>query len=184
MGRKSTFENYRGKVIRGIQILEKLDIVDGRLNVKCRCIPCGKEFIDRFHNVYGGNRRSCGCLVKANKKFAIRWQGVGEIGKSYFTSLKKGAESRGLVFGISLEWIWELFLKQEKKCAFSGDELRFSDSRKILNGTASLDRINPKIGYTKDNVQWVRQDLKYMKQEMNVSEFLEAVKKIAKYRNL
>ena len=49
MGRKSTFENYRGKVVNGVQILEKVGIVKGRLKISCKCIPCGKVFEEQFH---------------------------------------------------------------------------------------------------------------------------------------
>jgi|SRR5882724_3896667 len=184
MGRKSTFENYRGKTVNGVQILEKIGIVNGRLKVSCKCIPCGKIFEEQFHNVYHGGRRSCGCLIGAKKSRSPRWMGVGEIGRSYFHSLKHGAKSRDLCFEITLEFIWGLFLKQERKCAMTGDLLKFSDSITTRNGTASLDRKDPKIGYTEQNIQWIRQDINYMKQEMNDSEFLEAVKKIAKYKNL
>jgi hypothetical protein len=184
MGRKSTFENYRGKIINGVQLLDKKGIINGRLIVNCKCIPCGKIFEEQFHNVYHGGRRSCGCLVGAKKSKSVRWKGFGEIGKSYFTSLKRGAKSRNLIFDISLEYMWELFLQQNRKCIMTGEVLKFSDSRISCNGTASLDRKDPKIGYVKGNIQWIRKDINFMKQTKNDLEFLDIVGKISKYRNL
>ena len=178
MGRKSTFENYRGKTINGVKILENIGIVNGRLKVSCKCIPCGKIFEEQFHNVYRGGRRSCGCLVGAKKSQSPRWKGFGEIGKSYFNSLERGAKSRGLDFEITLEFIWKLFLKQQRKCAISGETLKFSDTRLNPNGTASLDRKNPKFGYLKDNVQWVHQNINYMKQDMDDLQFIATIKQI------
>ena len=183
MGRKSTFENYRGKTINGIQILDKLGIIDGRLKVKCKCLPCGKVFEERFHNVYRGGRRSCGCLVGRTMSKSPNWKGVGEIGKSYFNSLIRGAESRNLGFNITMEYIWDLFLKQNKKCAISGIELKFKSYTKKPDGTASLDRIDSSKGYTIDNVQWVHKDVNYMKQSMENQEFLNWISLIYKYNN-
>ena len=184
MGRKSTFENYRGETVNGVQILDKLGIFNGRLRISCKCIPCGKIFEEQFHNVYHGGRRSCGCLVGAKKSQSPRWKGVGEIGRSYFNSLEKGAESRNLYFNITMEQIWDLFLKQNKKCAYSNRVINFCSSRKSSDGTASLDRINPQIGYVKDNVQWVHKDINFMKQDMDEEYFLKTIKEIYENKNL
>jgi len=182
MGRKSTLEKYIGKVINGITILEKTNITDGRQNVKCRCNKCLKIFETRFHNVYRGQYSSCGCEQFGFNVKSSKWMGYGEISLSHFNSLKNGAKKKNLVFDITIEEIWNLFLAQGRKCALSGEKLYFSESRTGIK-TASLDRIDPKLGYTLDNIQWVEQDLNYMKQSMDNKIFLEWVRKIYKYIN-
>lgn len=51
----------------------------------------------------------------------------------------------------------------------------------IDNGTASLDRIDNKLGYTKDNIQWVYRSVNFMKNELDQNEFIEICKQIAEH---
>jgi len=115
-----------------------------------------------------------------NKKHP-KWKGCGNISGSYFYSLQRGAKTRGLDFTITIEYLWDLFQKQNGRCVFSGENLFFSDARKSHNGTASLDRKDPKKGYCQENLQWVSQDINYMKQQMNNEDFLNLIKKIYKF---
>lgn len=178
MSRPSTVHKYLGHEIGGITLLRELGVRDGRMWVECLCSQCERLFEAKFHNIYKGQYKSCGCQRFGTKSQGNRWQGRGEISKSYFSSLERGANTRNLDFSISIEQVWELFLKQEKKCALSKIPLSFSTTRKSHDGTASLDRINPKIGYNIENVQWVHKDLNYMKQSMTNEEFLNWVKVI------
>jgi len=95
--------------------------------------------------------------------------------------MKTLTKLRNLEFEVTIEQMWDLFEKQNKKCALSGVDLRFKDTRANLNKTASLDRKDPKIGYVLDNIQWVHVELNYMKQSLNDNEFLEWVEKIHSY---
>lgn len=88
-----------------------------------------------------------------------------------------------------MKYLWELFLKQDRKCALSGVPLSFegktmenryaSTSKK----TASLDRIDSTKGYIKGNVQWVHKIVNLMKQTTNQDEFIEWCRKVAEHRN-
>jgi hypothetical protein len=181
MGRKSHIEKYLNKNLGGISILEKLNIRDGRMWVKCFCLTCRKEFEAQFHNVYRGNYKSCGCLQHAEGNKNPKWSGIGKISKSYFESLKRGAKNRGLVFNITIQQIWNLFLKQNQKCALSGKSLFFAANRKDTTQNASLDRINAEIGYEINNIQWIDKDINYMKQSMDNNQFKHIVKEIYEY---
>lgn len=178
MGRKSTVKTFLNKKLGGVKIIEELDVRDGRLFVKCLCLQCGKIFEAKFHNVYKGNYKSCGCqrFQKFNKN--PRWKGLGLISASYFFSLRKGAKDRNLEFSISIEEIWNLFEKQNGKCALSGIELSFNSERKIYDGNASLDRINSEIGYIISNVQWVDKTINMSKQQMNNEQFIKMCKEV------
>ena len=51
------------------------------------------------------------------------------------------------------------------------------------NRTASLDRIDSKLGYTSNNIQWVHKDLNYMKSDLDQSVFIEWCRKVVEAQN-
>lgn len=106
------------------------------------------------------------CYLEGTKN--PKWQGVGDLSKTYWFSVVSGAVSRNFDITISMEEAWSLFLLQNKRCALSGVELKMSpSSRHIRNGytehTASLDRIDSSQGYIPGNVQWVHKAVNKMK---------------------
>lgn len=178
MGRRSTLHKYIGKVIGGIRIVKPTGLVGGRMTVECLCLACDQPFTATFHNVYRGNYKSCGCKQFRSTASNPKWKGYGEISASYFYSLRRGARDRDLSFNISIKEVWNLFLAQGRKCKLSGVILNFSSSRVAADGTASLDRIDPKIGYESDNVQWVHKEINWMKQQLTNEEFIRWIKLI------
>src|SRR5262249_1914736 len=103
---------------------------------RCHC-DCGNETEVQRTSLVSGATRSCGCLFKE-----VMFQGCGELSKSYWNRIVKGAEERRLVVAITTAMAWEQFLAQEKKCALSGMPIRIvSDyTRQHHLHTASLDR--------------------------------------------
>lgn len=92
------------------------------------------------------------------------WKGYGEISSDYFTILKHSATDRNYKFDVDIEYLWDIFLKQNKKCALSNLDIYMNekcDEKKYK--TATLDRIDSKYGYIKGNVQWVHRDINKMK---------------------
>lgn len=117
---------------------------------------------------------------------STRWKGYGEIRGCYFNVVKRGAKQRNFEFSISIEDIWNLFLKQNRKCALSGVELFFGQNDKAHKSgitTASLDRIDSNKGYTIDNIQWVHKWINLMKQDMHDVEFIDWCKLVTNYNN-
>ncbi len=119
-----------------------------------------------------------------------RYKGYEELSGTRWSSYQVGAQRRGLEFNITIEYAWELFLKQERRCALSGAPIDFDMSLDNLRktghqgGLASLDRIDSKQGYIEGNVQWVHKDVNKMKMELPQERFLEIVKQISKYKQL
>ena len=71
---------------------------------------------------------------------------VGELSLTQYTRLKRSAEKRNYEFSVSIEYLWNLYLRQDKKCAITGDSIpNIRD--------ASLDRIDSNLGYIEGNVQ-------------------------------
>ena len=86
---------------------------------------------------------------------------------------------RGLEFKIDIQFGWDLFLRQEKKCALSGLPLTFSRHGQ----TASLDRIDSTIGYLPENVQWTHKAVNQMKMDLPEKDFINLCRTISEYRS-
>lgn len=83
---------------------------------------------------------------------------------SYFRSIKGGADSRNLQFCITPQDAYEMFIKQDGKCALSGCSIYLNpEYRKGHIQTASLDRIDSTKGYLPNNIQWVHKDINKLK---------------------
>ena len=86
---------------------------------------------------------------------------------------------------INIEYAWELFLTQNKKCALTGIDLIFeSNSKNSTQRNASLDRIDNTKGYIKGNIQWVDKRLNVMKMDLSLDFFLNACKMVTEYKKL
>jgi len=144
-----------------------------RGSVKWECVcDCGNVFITSSRPLVTGHRISCGCKQKAHFK------GLEDLTGKYFNTIKKGAEKRNFVFNITLEYIWNLYIQQSKKCALSNVDIVLSRCEK--DKTASLDRIDSSDGYIEGNVQWVHKDVNRMKSDFKEDYFIELCQKIVK----
>ena len=141
---------------------------------KCLC-DCG-NIIAKTKSDIAYKMKSCGCQ-RAEMISQARWDGYGEIAKTYWSSVICGATSRNIYFDVTIEYAWELFLKQNRKCALSGLEIQFSRNRKKTRDSyevqpASLDRKNSSVGYINDNIQWVHKTINICKNDLSSSEFV------------
>ncbi len=140
---------------------------------------CGKEFICIFRAIYQYRTKSCGCIGRGSKgvfgNTHPNWKGYGEIGIDFWNSIKRGClrTYKTIDFQITIEYAWNLFIKQNKKCAISGVDLSFSTRRSKKENTASLDRIDSSKGYTEENVQWIHKDINQMKMDMSEEKFFK-----------
>jgi len=145
---------------------------------KCLC-SCGSEKILPRGDL--NRTRSCGCLRKGTNKNSKHpchkkgknspyWTGHGEISGYRWIKIQDTAKRRKKQFDLSIEDAWNLFLKQDRKCALSGLEIKFGE-KSIEHGTASLDRIDSARGYTKENVQWLHKEVNKMKMDLNEDRF-------------
>lgn len=147
---------------------------------------CGKYTIRPASRVVGGFLKSCGCLIYTSRKGneSNGWEGCGEVPRRYFSNTQKHAKVRNVQFTLTIEYIWQLFLKQDRKCALSGTDLSLWTYKSVKNNisvrpTASLDRIDSSIGYIKGNVQWVHKDINRMKSDFPQEYFLNWCKLVA-----
>jgi hypothetical protein len=143
----------------------------------CRCKRCGTEKEIRQTFILSKHARSCGCLRFRSGQEHPCWQGTGELYLDQFTAIKASAIKRNLEFSVDAEFLWNLFLKQNRRCDLTGLPLSLiKKGRK--RGSASLDRTNNEEGYTKTNVRWVHQTANLIKRTLSDEELLFWVSKI------
>ncbi len=143
----------------------------------CIC-ECGKKVIVRGCDLRNKITKSCGCLrlqiQRANSKSNhCLWKGYGELSGRQFQQFEKSAKKRKIDFKVTIQYLWDLFIKQNKKCALSGVELKFNSRSFKFDGNASPDRIDSSKGYIEGNLQWVHKDVNYMKQDHTDESFLK-----------
>lgn len=154
----------------------------------CKC-ECGNSKIMTTNEINTKIKKfkisSCGCH-KSNieyQKSINQWQGYEKITGSWFSKCKWGASVRNLEFSISKEDIWNQYIKQNKKCALTGQLVIFKTSRKDKNDTASLDRKDATKGYTIDNIQIVHKDINLTRLDYTIDEYKNICTKVHNYSN-
>lgn len=91
----------------------------------------------------------------------------------------KSAKRRGLAFEVTKEHLWDLFERQDRKCALSGTALKFGRMYHPLETNASLDRIDSSKGYVEGNLQWVHKDVNKIKRDLDQALFLDWCQRIS-----
>lgn len=139
--------------------------------VKC---SCGNILIKPVSELVRNFRKGCKkcCGVKGEKNHL--WKGFGQVPYTYYSQIKHGAESRNILFNLTIENISNIFEKQEGKCALSSQPISFKFH------TASLDRIDSEEGYNISNVQFIHKDINLMKNDLDEDYFLVLCSLIAK----
>lgn len=188
MVRKHTTEELLGSQIDKLTLLKHYNKADGRGKSShwwtCQC-ECGTviERCERY--LVSGKPMSCGCawMTKMKGPACPLWRGAGEISAAYFAEIRMNAVYGDKEFTITLEGIWELFLRQDRKCALTGIPLTFSVGRKAYERhvqNASLDRIDSTKGYTPDNVWWVHKSVNRMKNAYSLEQFIWVCHEVAR----
>lgn len=157
--------------------------------VKC---DCGKIERRRLDQVI--SKRTTVCKVCSSKRTSSKYsppfvyKGIGGFSKTHYNSLKRNARIRNFVWDVSMTDLWNLWIKQNGKCALTGVDLVLEAA--LLNQrvnwsivTASLDRINSKIGYVIDNIQWVHKIVNKLKNSFSESEFLHWCSLVVNHAN-
>jgi len=170
-----------GDIFGKLKIIAKSDKRRrGKILWVCLC-ECGKEILLDCTNLtrkYG--KRCCNCSNKYKN------QGYKDISGMYFNSLKNNSKKRNHQFNLKIEDIWNQYIKQNKKCALSGREIKFTHSYPLKTRqeqTASVDRIDSNIGYELDNIQIIHKDINWMKQDFNQQYFINTCKEIARFNH-
>jgi hypothetical protein len=186
MGKKG-ISKYDGAIKKNQQynkwlVLDDKVVIEKEAKVLCKCLECNvtEKYLPILQLINGISKRCsvCGYSRKLNEN--PQWKGYKEIPFAWFSKyfLRKGRKKR--IGSVKIEDIYELWIKQEKKCALSGIDISFNKDEK--NGiTASIDRIDSKREYHLENIQLVHKDINLMKNSFDQNYFLTICKKITQY---
>jgi len=186
MPRKSPDKDFLAKTFGRLTVVcrDKLGVHGGPY-YKCRC-QCGNETTVRGYHLRTAKVKSCGCLCSETTSKRT-FKGTGEIFGWYWTKLKRHASERNIPFNITIEFAWELYQRQNGKCAISGIPLKMNFRRWSRNdaddNTASLDRIDSSKPYEADNVQWVHKHINWMKNKFSQQYFIEVCREVTMFQN-
>ena len=109
---------------------------------------------------------------------------------------KKRAKDKNIGFNLTVEYVKDLFEKQQGKCYYTGVHLNIVQKKKIGIGKGkmnkitffhnpnhfSLDRLNSDKGYVKGNVVWCTYLINKCKNMQTVPEFYEMCENVLNYR--
>lgn len=145
---------------------------------RVRC-DCGKETLMLPIYILDPNKyfqcKECSCK-EAMHNTKLKNGMCGELTLTEHTRLRRSAEKRGYAFEVSIKYLWDLFIKQNRVCAITGDIIENFEE-------ASLDRIDSAKGYIEGNVQWVTRQANLSKHIMTMEELYEFCKKVLNHAN-
>lgn len=156
----------------------------------CQCDNCGIEFkkpqseITRNEKLGRKNFCSRTCVGKNN----VKNFGDGENydiskhsgwRKDEFTKFRyhfRNIKSRNKEIDITIEYLKDVWEKQNELCPYLGIKLTLNSYGKIKKDpitSASVDRIDSSKGYVKGNIQWISRAVNFMKNDMSEDELLK-----------
>ena len=156
--------------------------LERRVTWICKC-ECGNIKSITANCLLNGRHKSCGCKHNKPGTDSPNWKGYGELSKTQWTRYRNHAKIIEVPFSISIEDMWALFLRQERKCSLSGLSLHFPSTRNNTDGNASLDRIDSSKGYEMGNIQWIDKRFNWMKKDYDMDEFIRLCDLVSKYND-
>lgn len=98
---------------------------------------------------------------------------------SWFNKFKTSSETRGIFWNLSIDDVADIMEKQNYKCNLTNLDIEFPSVGHPQKSPASIDRIDSKVGYIKDNIQLVVKDINMMKQGYSQEHFIELCRYVA-----
>lgn len=141
------------------------------------CRICKKDLpLDRFYMDMRATgerqyRTKCKTCTQAEDKAKISETYQGYLGRLHGSS-KHARKKQGYVWEITIEDVIALWEEQEGRCSVTGLVMthhRDGSGHKDFN--ASIDRLNIKVGYTRDNIRLVCYAVNIMRGSLDLSEF-------------
>lgn len=155
----------------GKLVVTKIFRTGAHYMAECLC-DCGNVSHPYVRSLLHGRSQSCGCrrdqYEKISGQNSKNYTGYKKLDGSLWHRFQRRAKTKGLTFEIDLRYAWELFENQKGLCAMTGVPLTIGS-----RGTASLDRIDPSVGYIHGNLQWVHKNVNFMRNIYSIEHFVE-----------
>lgn len=142
------------------------------------CKACGAELpLERF-TLQGKYRAKTCKSCRTDQRNKIRNGSPEEYIRYAMTGLKSGRRNSGLEWDLSVEDCIDLWHAQGGRCALSGNVMSRHRGFGDVPFNLSFDRIDPKKGYTKNNVQLTCWEANRMKHSLSPAEFFFWIRSI------
>lgn len=139
------------------------------------CPKCGKkQLFSSRKNLLNSIKKNAKCLSCKNRVY--RYPMYESIPLYWLKLKEESAQVRNYKWELTAEYVWNIYIKQNKVCALSGVPIEFPTVGR--KASASIDRIDPTKGYTFENVQLVHKDVNRMKSVYQEDYFIDMCKKI------
>lgn len=146
----------------------------------CRCICLRTKSVSR-HSLVNHGTKSCGCLQKlVAMKGAL--PNAGADRNSWLSKYKRRSKENDVVFSLSDEEFYDICSMNCFYCNDRPSEKNHGYKRKNDTGTYfanGIDRLDPRIGYTKDNSVACCKVCNFMKTDKTQNDFIRKVLQIA-----
>ena len=167
-----------GDKFKAYTVISEAVNINNQLKYEVEC-KCGhKQFMTA--TALQSNTRWFQCKKCASQKnvekLTISNGKIGEVSLSILNRIKGKAILRKIDFELTPQYLWNLFISQNKQCAITGESL-------ITIKNSSLDRIDSNIGYIEGNVQWVTKQANKCKHILSMSELYEFANKVISHAN-
>lgn len=150
------------------------------------CDYCGKlfEYTEGMSHFNRNKRHYCGneCLGKHNTIHGLASKKTGKQDKRYriWCNIKKRAKLKGIKFDLKIEDIPEI----PTQCPILGIKIEENTVGMPLDSSPSLDRIDNKKGYFKDNVRIISNRANRIKSDATLEELRMIVRDGERYERV
>jgi hypothetical protein len=168
------------------------------MNNNKKCYKCAEwkdlSFFNKSYKLPGGVSKICrecynkeDSVIKCQKSRSMRFKHAIENGdvefyiKRRIGTVKSRAIKNNINFNLDVDYLIDLWNKQNGKCFYSGIPMNNSmkqDGFQSWDGP-SLDRIEPENGYVKGNVVWCIFGINSFKGSLGLKSFEDMVRSIA-----
>ncbi len=146
---------------------EGLAFIDGKFWKACPDCGAQQSYARRDHATQM-LRLNTSCNSCGTRKRGARHTGIHcGVSVSYFENKRKDAQARGYAFDITIDDIADLLEEQMYLCALTGVPISLDN----FSPSGSIDRIDNKVGYTKDNIQITTKEINMLRGSFSLEEF-------------
>lgn len=117
------------------------------------------------------------CNNERNKRYRKGPTTLNRACKRIFSYLTRRCRVKGFDLDISVEYLEELFEKQNGLCLYTNEPLELSAGK--VN-TLSVDRIDSSKGYVKENIALTTWQVNNCKQDLSLDDFISLCEKVYK----
>lgn len=181
MGKKGVtkYDNYftENQLYGKWLVLSNKLVIEKEAKVLCKCTECNvtERYVPALQLINGVSKRCSVCGYSNKNENNPAWKGYKEIPYSWFSKYFERNQRKR--FGdITIKDVYDLWIKQNKKCSLSGLDIDFI---KRENGvSASIDRVDSKKEYVINNIQLVHKDVNLMKNHFQQEYFINMCERI------